>query len=122
MIPSANLNSILQQIAALSAAERAELRARWEKPSANGAQETSQTASPTEPSSASPEQKDEAAFKWINTYGSAYPGQWLALDGDRLLAHGTNLVEVAAAARAAGVQYPLLHLVEPPRAYPYLRA
>lgn len=122
MIPSANVNSILQQIAALSAAERSELRTRWEKPSANGAQETSQTDSPTEPRPASPDQKDEAAFKWINDHGGAYPGQWLALDGDRLLACGANLAEVAAAARAAGVQFPLLHLVEPPRAYPYIRS
>ncbi len=116
MISSANVSSILQQIAALSAAERAELRARWEQPSANGMREGD---SSIEATPASPGQKDEAAFDWINTHGSDYPGEWLALDGDRLLAHGANLMEVAAA-RAAGVQFPLLHLVEPPREYPYI--
>lgn len=117
MISSANVNSILQQIAALNAAERAELRARLEKPSANGVQET---LSLMEPTAGGSEPKDEAAFRWINAHGNAYPGEWLALDGDRLLAHGINLAEVAAAARAAGVQFPLLHLVEPPREHPYI--
>lgn len=68
------------------------------------------------------ERKDAAAFQWINSHGSDYHGQWLALDGDRLLAHGTNLTEVAAAARARGVQFPLLHLVEPPREHPYIHS
>jgi hypothetical protein len=66
--------------------------------------------------------KDEAAFKWINEHGGQYTGQWLALDGDRLLAHGPDLSEVAAVARARGVQFPLLHLVEPPRDHPYIRS
>ena len=67
-------------------------------------------------------QDDAAAFEWINAHASEYHGQWLALAGDRLLAHGANLIEVAAAARAQGVPFPLLHLVEPPREHPYLHA
>ncbi|MEP7336151.1 MAG: DUF5678 domain-containing protein [Acidobacteriota bacterium] len=125
MTVSANVSSILQQIAKLSAAERSELRARFEKPLTNGTQDASQAEPPTTPSlnpSGLADPKYEAAFKWINAHGSEYQGQWLALDGDRLLAHGANLTEVAAAARAAGVQFPLLHLVEPPREYPYIRS
>jgi antitoxin (DNA-binding transcriptional repressor) of toxin-antitoxin stability system len=68
------------------------------------------------------ERKDAAAFQWINAHASDYHGQWLALDGDRLLAHSANLAEVAAAARALGVQFPLLHLVEPPRDHHYIHA
>lgn len=68
------------------------------------------------------EQKDAAAFQWINGHGSAYHGQWLALEGNRLLAHGTDLIEVAAAARAHGVPFPLFHLVEPPREHPYIHS
>ena len=67
-------------------------------------------------------QNDAAAFAWINMYASEYHGQWLALEGDRLLAHGTDLIEVAAAARAQGVPFPLLHLVEPPREHPYIHS
>lgn len=123
MTASTKVTFILQQIAALDAAERSELRARLESPPVNGAHEASQaTPSPEPPAAPEVVPKDQAAFSWINAHGSAYQGQWLALDGDRLLAHGANLVEVAAAARAAGVQLPLLHLVEPPREYPYIRS
>ena len=66
--------------------------------------------------------KDEAAFRWINEHGGQYAGQWLALDGDRLLAHGPDLSEVAAVARARGVRFPLLHLVEPRRDHPFIRS
>jgi hypothetical protein len=115
MIVSANVSSILKQIAALNADELAELRAQMENQEANGANIAASPQPQSDP-------QDEAAFKWINEHGNEYPGQWLALDGDRLLAHGPDLAEVAAAARAAGVRFPLLHLVEPPRQYPYIRS
>jgi hypothetical protein len=66
--------------------------------------------------------KDEQAMKWINEHAKEYPGEWLALDGYRLLAHGMDLKEVSAAAKAQGVDQPLLHLVEPPREHPYIRS
>lgn len=115
MTVSPNVSSILQQIAALNADEVAELRSHLEHLPANGSPTPAQLDRPAT-------SKDEAAFKWINEHTSEYPGQWLALDGDRLLAHGPELAEVAATARALGVQFPLLHLVEPPREHPYLRS
>jgi hypothetical protein len=114
MTISANVSSILQQIAALNADELAQLRAQLENQAPNG-------ANAIQPQLQSDPQ-DEAAFKWINEHGNEYPGEWLALDGDNLLAHGPDLAKVAAAARAADVQFPLLHLVEPPRKYPYIRS
>lgn len=124
MTASAKVSSILQQIAALDAAERSELRARLETPPVNGAREAPrlEPQAESQADSFTVELKDQAAFSWINAHSSEYQGQWLALDGDRLLAHGANLAEVAAAARAAGVQFPLLHLVEPPREQPYIRS
>ena len=115
MTVSANVSSILQQIAALNTGELAELRSQLASRPTNGAHAAVQANLQSDP-------KDEAAFKWINEHSSAYPGQWLALDGDRLLAHGSELAEVASAARALGVQFPLLHLVEPPREHPYIRS
>lgn len=118
MMTSAKVSSILQQISSLNVAERLELRAYWEPiavtQTSNGGQ--------TETASEQVAQKDSAAFQWINAHGNEYSGQWLALDGDKLLAHGTNLIEVASAARAVGVQFPLLHLVEPQREHPYIHA
>jgi ElaB/YqjD/DUF883 family membrane-anchored ribosome-binding protein len=111
---SENIGAILQQIASLSADELAELRSRIDDLSSaksNAAADDLQDYS-----------KDQAAFKWINEHGREYPGQWLALDGDTLLAHGLDLSQVATAARAQNVQFPLLHLVEPPRDHPYIRS
>jgi hypothetical protein len=49
---------------------------------------------------------------WLEKHRDEYDGQWVALDGDRLLAHGPKLKEVAAAARAAGVPDALMFIVE----------
>src|SRR5205823_11261029 len=107
-----NVKSILQRIAELSPGEMAEPRLQCDR--RNGSQFIL--------SELQTDAKDEVAFRWINEHGDEYPGEWLALDGDQLLAHGTDLAEVAAEARAAGIQFPLLHLVEPPREHPYSRS
>ena len=44
---------------------------------------------------------------WLANESGPYAGQWVALDGGRLLAHGCRLAEVSTAARAAGVNQPL---------------
>ncbi len=115
MTISANVSSILQQIATLNTDELAELRSQLESRSTNGSHDDVRADPLTDA-------KDAAAFKWINEHSGEYHGQWLALDGDRLLAHGPELTEVATAARAMGVEFPLLHLVEPPRQHPYIRS
>jgi len=33
-------------------------------------------------------------FAWIKAHAHEYPGEWIALDGDRLLAHGPRLKQV----------------------------
>ena len=43
---------------------------------------------------------------WLAKESAPYAGQWVALDGSRLLAHGPKLAAVSAAARAAGVSEP----------------
>jgi hypothetical protein len=48
---------------------------------------------------------------WIEQNRNAYVNQWVALDGDRLLAHGPDAREVYLAARAAGVRAPFLEQV-----------
>lgn len=48
---------------------------------------------------------------WIRAHREEYMGQWVALDGDRLVAHGANAREVYLAARAAGVSVPFMEHV-----------
>ncbi|HVF26666.1 MAG TPA: DUF5678 domain-containing protein [Pyrinomonadaceae bacterium] len=49
---------------------------------------------------------------WIEANRDEYLGQWVALDGDKLLAHGHDAREVADAARAAGMTVPFVVRVE----------
>ena len=45
---------------------------------------------------------------WLASEAKPYAGQWVALFGSRLLAHGPDACEVREAARTAGVERPLL--------------
>lgn len=47
-------------------------------------------------------------YRWLSAYGRDYAGQWVALDGDRLLASGARLADVLATIEASGVAHPLL--------------
>jgi hypothetical protein len=52
-------------------------------------------------------------LKWIKEHRKEFAGQWVALDGDRLLGHGTSSREVIAAARQSGVESPFIVHLEP---------
>lgn len=58
--------------------------------------------------------------EWLRAHQGEYTGQYVALDGQRLVAHGNSFQEVATAARAAGVRDALVAFVESPDAPPYL--
>jgi len=53
-------------------------------------------------------------YEWLKQHEHEYIGQWIALKGDQLLAHGGNAKEVSAKARELGVQDALILLVENP--------
>ncbi|MBL8208770.1 MAG: hypothetical protein JNM09_31360, partial [Blastocatellia bacterium] len=51
--------------------------------------------------------------KWLQENRETYMGQWVALEGDRLVAHGADGLKVHAEAKAAGIEVPFLeHIVE----------
>ena len=58
-------------------------------------------------------------FLWLANQSGPYAGQWVALDGGRLVAHGTELATVSAAARAAGADRPLLTHLPPEGELPF---
>lgn len=56
---------------------------------------------------------------WLEQHCEEYAGQWVALDGERLVAASTNAKDVLAAARAAGVADALIVRVESRDALPF---
>jgi len=51
--------------------------------------------------------------KWLRENREKYMGQWVALEGDRLIAHGPDALKVHAEAKAAGIAVPFVeHIVE----------
>ncbi len=54
----------------------------------------------------------EREMRWLSQHEAQYAGQWVALDGDRLLSHGTDARKVFAEARAAGVGVPFMTYAE----------
>jgi len=59
------------------------------------------------------------ALQWLIDNAREYAGQWVALDGARLIAHGHDHREVYAAANADGAYLPLIELVEDADAPPF---
>jgi hypothetical protein len=51
--------------------------------------------------------------RWLREHSHEYAGQWVALDGDRLIAHGAEARVVFAASRADGSYLPLVTYIEP---------
>ena len=56
---------------------------------------------------------------WLADHRKEYAGQWVALDGYRLLASGADPKKVFTAAGKSGVPHPLFHWVEPLDALPF---
>ena len=58
--------------------------------------------------------RGELAMHWVYEHMREYKNQWVALDGDRLIAAGPNHDEVWAAAKADGAHVPFIELVQDP--------
>ena len=56
--------------------------------------------------STEPVNKRTAELEWLSAESAPYAGQWVALDGGRLIAHAPRLAAVREAACAAGVTDP----------------
>lgn len=60
------------------------------------------------------------AMEWLRLHSKEYGGQWVALDGGRLIAHGPDAMEVYAAAEADGAYLPMIKYIEPADALPFV--
>jgi hypothetical protein len=55
--------------------------------------------------------RSSESLRWLHENREKYSGQWVALDGDRLIASGPTAKEVYSNAKAAGVEIPFVELV-----------
>jgi len=53
-------------------------------------------------------------MKWIEEHKHEYAGQWVALDGHRLIAASPIRAEISAAVKADGAELPLIHRIASP--------
>jgi len=70
----------------------------------------------SEPKRTSPPRHDE--MRWIQAHAdelAALDGQWIVVEGTRLIASGARLVDVVARAEAMGIHNPFVHRVEAER-------
>ena len=108
------VESLLHQFASLSQREKLRFRQLidvWLHRALEPAPETCFVA-------AVPEPDPEPNRRWMKEHRQEYAGQWVALDGERLIAHGSDAQAVFAAAKADGAYLPLIAFIpatdEPP--------
>ena len=100
----ATLEQIIEDARALSQDEKGKLRQ-----ALDGELEQRSPAQLSKPGYPTNEQERT----WLDAHRDEYLGQWVALDGDRLIAHGVDARTVYEAARARGVEVPYIDRVEP---------
>jgi alpha-D-ribose 1-methylphosphonate 5-triphosphate diphosphatase PhnM len=55
----------------------------------------------------------QKAQEWVSKNREKYMNEWVCLEGDRLVAHGADALEVHRQAKEAGIEIPYLeHIVE----------
>lgn len=93
----ATLEQIIDEARSLSPAEKLKLRQTLDR-------DLEQVA---------PAQSRAIESNWVERYRDKYLGQWVALEGDTLIAQGTNAREVYLAARQAGIAGPYIVHITP---------
>jgi hypothetical protein len=58
--------------------------------------------------------------RWVRDNRSAYADQWVAVEGDRLIAAGLDAREVFAAAKAARIESPFVVHIPPEDSLPFV--
>ena len=58
------------------------------------------------------DEKFRLALKWVDEHRQEFDGQWVVLDGNKLVSHGKNAKEVYDEARAKGIKVPFLKRVK----------
>ena len=106
-IPTMNpsFDQIIKSIEQLPASEQERIR-RWldDRGTSNGEADDSEVHA----------NRSAKSLRWLYENREKYLGQWVALDGDRLIASGATAKEVYSKAKAEGVEIPFVELVTGP--------
>ncbi len=112
----ATVEQILAEIAALPLTEQARLRQLLEQQAASQEKEPlGKFVAPL------PVPDPRLAMQWLRAHAEMYQEQWVALDGERLIAHGVDYEQVSECAKASGAHFPLITFIEAPPAHPFVR-
>jgi hypothetical protein len=106
-MPNGLLETVKQQTQALTAAEKLDLaeylvkQAELDRAPARAAEQA-----------AEPDPHRRREYAWLREHRDEYAGQYVALNGDRLVAHSTDLGELHQLVREAGAHRPFFVRVE----------
>ena len=105
-----SFDQIIKSIEQLSAAEQERIR-RWlnDKGATSGEGHGSQAHA----------NRSAKSLRWLHENREKYAGQWVALDGDRLIASGSTAKEVYSKAKAEGVDILFVELVTERESVPF---
>ena len=108
---NSSFDQIIKSIEQLPASEQEKIR-RWldEKGTSNGEATGLQTRT----------NRSAQSLRWLHENREKYLGQWVALDGDRLIASGSTAKEVYSKAKAQGVEVPFVELVTEQESGPFI--
>ncbi len=104
-MPATNIVKVLEQIATLTTEEQRELLALLSPPTTkNGASE--QTVNGEILMKTAPGYDHTPRLQWLKDHAADYVGQYIAMDGDKLLAHGSDPEKVYAALQTSNPPVP----------------
>ena len=67
-----------------------------------------------------PSRDRSSEMKWLDENRAAYANQWVAVEGDRLIAANVDPLNVFSVAKAAGIQTPFVVHVLPEDSLPFV--
>ena len=116
-ITAENILSLIEQ---LPSTERARLEQLLARAKAQRQAQPENAKPPLDkrvPPAVLPDQK--AIVRWLSEHSREYAGQWVALDGDRLIANGSSREKVRRAADESGAYLPLVTRIPSPDDLPF---
>ena len=103
----ANLESAIDFVHSLPLAEQDKLFAAMQRERQTSNNENRTIVEPTPD-----ELRFQKSLEWARENRQEYDGQWVVLDGDKLIAHGADAKAVYAQAKAKGIETPFLKRIK----------